>query len=38
MTHGTVTGYLINKKGSFDPNATGVAGPTSFLKQVILIR
>ena len=35
---GTVTGYLINKKGSYNAGAPGVAGPTSFLKQVILIR
>jgi hypothetical protein len=35
---GTVTGYLINKKGSYNPGAPGVAGPTSFLKTVILIR
>lgn len=35
---GTVTGYLINKKGSYSPVAGGVAGPSSFLKQVILIR
>ena len=36
--HGTVTGYLINKKGSYNPGAGSVAGPTSFLKQVLLIR
>jgi hypothetical protein len=35
---GRVTGYLINKKGSYNAGAPGVAGPTSFLKQVILIR
>ena len=35
---GTVTGYLINKKGSYNPNVPNVAGPTSFLKQVTLIR
>ncbi len=33
-----MTGYLINKKGSYNPAAGGVAGPSSFLKQVILIR
>jgi Flp pilus assembly protein TadG len=38
VSHGTVTGYLINKKGSYNPGAGGVAGPTSFLKQVLLIR
>jgi Flp pilus assembly protein TadG len=37
-SNGTVTGYLINKKGSYNPGAPGVAGPTSFLKTVILIR
>jgi hypothetical protein len=35
---GTVTGYLINKKGTYKPGIGGVAGPTSFLKQVLLIR
>jgi hypothetical protein len=35
---GTVTGYLINKKGSYNPNGGGIAGPTSFLKQVTMIR
>jgi putative Flp pilus-assembly TadE/G-like protein len=35
---GTVTGYLINKKGSYNPNGGTIAGPTSFLKQVTLIR
>jgi Flp pilus assembly protein TadG len=38
VSHGTVTGYLINKKGSYNPGVGGVAGPTSFLKQVLLIR
>jgi Flp pilus assembly protein TadG len=38
VEHGTVTGYLINKKGSYNPGGGGVAGPTSFLKQVLLIR
>lgn len=38
VDHGTVTGYLINKKGSYSPGGGGVAGPTSFLKQVLLIR
>jgi len=33
-----VTGYLINKKGSYNPNGGGIAGPTSFLKQVTMIR
>ncbi|HEX7780016.1 MAG TPA: hypothetical protein VF424_12280, partial [Vicinamibacterales bacterium] len=37
-SNGTVTGYLINKKGSYNSSAPGVAGPTSFLKTVILIR
>ena len=37
-SHGTVTGYLINKKGSYNPGIGGVAGPPSFLKQVLLIR
>jgi len=36
--HGTVTGYLINKKGTYKPGVGGVAGPASFLKQVLLIR
>jgi hypothetical protein len=35
---GTVTGYLINKKGSYNPNGGSVAGPSSFLKQVTMIR
>jgi putative Flp pilus-assembly TadE/G-like protein len=35
---GTVTGYLVNKKGSYNPGGGGVAGPASFLKQVLLIR
>ena len=35
---GTVTGYLINKKGSYSPGGGGVAGPASFLKMVLLIR
>ena len=38
VSQGTVTGYLINKKGSYNPGVGGVAGPTSFLKQVLLIR
>jgi Putative Flp pilus-assembly TadE/G-like len=36
--HGTVTGYLINKKGSLNTGGGSVAGPSSFLKQVTLIR
>jgi hypothetical protein len=35
---GEVVGYLINKTGSLNPNGGGIAGPSSFLKQVILIR
>jgi putative Flp pilus-assembly TadE/G-like protein len=35
---GQVTGYLINKKGSYNPNGGSISGPASFLKQVILIR
>jgi hypothetical protein len=36
--HGEVTGYLINKKGSYNPSGGGIAGPASFLKQIMLIR
>jgi hypothetical protein len=36
--HGTVTGYLINKKETYVAGAGGVAGQASFLKQIILIR
>jgi hypothetical protein len=38
VSHGSVTGYLINKTGSYNAGAPGVAGPTSFLKKVMLIR
>jgi hypothetical protein len=37
-SNGTVTGYLINKKGSYNPGAPGVTSPASFLTQIILIR
>ncbi|HYN07991.1 MAG TPA: Tad domain-containing protein [Vicinamibacterales bacterium] len=35
---GEVTGYLINKKGTYTPGGSSIAGPASFLKQVLLIR
>jgi hypothetical protein len=36
--HGTVTGYLINKKELYRSGHGGVAGQASFLKQIMLIR
>jgi hypothetical protein len=36
--HGSVTGYLINKKETYISGHGGVAGQASFLKQIILIR
>lgn len=36
--HGTVTGYLINKKELYKAGHGGVAGQASFLKQIMLIR
>ena len=38
VAHGEVTGYLINTKGQYNPGGGSIAGPTSFLKQVLLIR
>jgi hypothetical protein len=37
-SHGTVTGYLINKKELYSPGHGGIAGQASFLKQIMLIR
>ena len=36
--HGTVTGYLINKKELYKSGHGGVAGQASFLRQIMLIR